>query len=107
ARRREGRPIWNVVLFLLTCLTTLLAGTGFSGSPTFDAYRVSREPLAWMLSGVPFAPTLMGILVVHEFGHYFMARARGAAVSLPYFIPAPPIFMAGTPRPPLPPAPPR
>jgi len=96
-RRRERGPVWNVVLFLMTCLTTLLAGTMFSGSPTFDAYRASREPLGWMLSGVPFAATLLGILVVHEFGHYFTARARGAAVSLPYFIPAPPlIFMAGT-----------
>jgi len=96
-RGRERGPVWNVVLFLLTCLTTLLAGTMFSGSPTFDAYRTSPEPLAWMLSGVPFAATLLGILVVHEFGHYFTARARGAAVSLPYFIPAPPfIFMAGT-----------
>jgi len=97
ARRRRRGPIWNVVLFLLTCLTTLLAGTMFVGSPTFDAYRTSREPLMWILSGVPFAATLLGILVVHEFGHYFMARARGAAVSLPFFIPAPPfIFMAGT-----------
>jgi membrane-associated protease RseP (regulator of RpoE activity) len=96
-RRRERSPMWNVVLFLLTCLTTLLAGTMFSGSPTFDAFRASREPLVWMLSGVPFAATLLGILVVHEFGHYFTARARGAAVSLPFFIPAPPmIFMAGT-----------
>jgi membrane-associated protease RseP (regulator of RpoE activity) len=96
-RRRERGPIWNVVLFVLTCLTTLLAGTMFAGSPTFDAFRRSTAPLAWMLSGVPFAATLLGILVVHEFGHYFMARARGAAVSLPYFIPAPPmIFMAGT-----------
>ena len=95
-RRRERSPIWNVVLFVLTCFTTLLAGTGFVGSPFFDAYRSSREPLMWMLSGVPFAATLLGILVVHEFGHYFTARARGAAVSLPYFIPAPPLFMAGT-----------
>src|SRR5438876_1010575 len=96
-RRRERGPVWNVVLFVLTCFTTLLAGTMFSGSPTFDAYRASREPLTWMLSGVPFAATLLGILVVHEFGHYFTARARGAAVSLPFFIPAPPaIFMAGT-----------
>ena len=96
-RRRERGPVWNAVLFLLTCLTTLLAGTSFIGSPTFDAYRASREPLMWILSGVPFAATLLGILVVHEFGHYFTARARGAAVSLPYFIPAPPvIFPAGT-----------
>src|SRR5262249_40257142 len=99
-RRRHRRArglIWNVVLFWLTGLTPLLGGPMFSGSPTFDAYRASREPLAWMLSGVPFAATLLGILVVHEFGHYFTARARGAAVSLPYFIPAPPfVFMAGT-----------
>ncbi len=95
--RRDGTPLTNVILFALTCLTTLLAGTMFAGSPTFDAYRASSAPLEWMLSGVPFAATLLGILLVHEFGHYFMARARGAAVSLPYFIPAPPmIFMAGT-----------
>src|SRR6266513_1470581 len=95
-RRCPRGPIWNVVLFLLTCLTTLLAGTSVVGSPTFDADRTAREPLMWILSGVPFAATLLGILVVHEFGHYFTARAHGAAVSLPYFIPAPPLFMAGT-----------
>ena len=96
-RRSRGGPVWNIVLFVLTCFTTLLAGTMFSGSPTFDAFRTSREPFQWLLSGLPFAATLLAILVVHEFGHYFTARARGAAVSLPYFIPAPPvIFMAGT-----------
>jgi membrane-associated protease RseP (regulator of RpoE activity) len=94
---RRTRPLWNVVLFVLTCITTLLAGTAFSGSPMFDAFRRSPEELAWVLSGVPFAATLLAILVVHEFGHYLTARAYGATVSLPFFIPAPPfIFMAGT-----------
>lgn len=96
-RPAPSRPLVNVALFLLTCLTTLLAGTAFSGSPTFDAFRRSTDDLAWVLSGVPFAATLLGILVVHEFGHYFTARKYGAAVSLPFFIPAPPfLFMAGT-----------
>src|SRR5690349_21572481 len=96
-RRRARGPLLNIVLFVLTCVTTLLAGTGFVGSPTFDAYRMSREPFMWILSGVPFAATLLAILVVHEFGHYFTARAYGASVSLPFFIPAPPfLFMAGT-----------
>jgi membrane-associated protease RseP (regulator of RpoE activity) len=96
-RPAASRPSVNVALFLLTCVTTLLAGTSFSGSPTFDAFRRSPEDLAWVLSGVPFAATLLGILVVHEFGHYFTARKYGAAVSLPFFIPAPPfLFMAGT-----------
>ena len=93
----RSRPLVNVLLFLLTCLTTLLAGTAFSGSPTFDAFRRSTEGLSWVLSGVPFAATLLGILVVHEFGHYLTARRYGAVVSLPFFIPAPPfLFMAGT-----------
>ena len=96
-RPAPSRPLVNVVLFLFTCVTTLLAGTAFSGSPTFDAFRRSTDDLAWVLSGVPFAATLLGILVVHEFGHYFTARRYGAAVSLPFFIPAPPfLFMAGT-----------
>ena len=96
-RPAASRPLVNVALFLLTCITTLLAGTSFSGSPTFDAFRRSPEDVAWVLSGVPFAATLLCILVVHEFGHYFTARKYGAAVSLPFFIPAPPfLFMAGT-----------
>jgi membrane-associated protease RseP (regulator of RpoE activity) len=45
---------------------------------------------------VPFAFTLLAILGTHEFGHYFTARAYGASVSLPYFIPAPPPFLFGT-----------
>src|SRR2546423_12096793 len=95
-RRRERGPVWNAVLFLLTCLTTLLAGTSFIGSPTFDAYRASREPLMWILSGVPFAATLLGILVVHEFGHYFTAPAPRPPARPPDLLPPPPpVFPAG------------
>src|SRR5437588_363422 len=60
-RRRSRGPVWNIVLFVLTCFTTLLAGTMFSGSPTFDAFRTSREPFEWMLSGLPFPAALLAI----------------------------------------------
>src|SRR3989454_234242 len=83
----------NVALFVLTCLSTLVAGLSFVGSPTFDALR-SSPSAARFLAGAPFAFTLMAILGVHEFGHYFTARHYRAAVSLPYFIPAP--FLFGT-----------
>jgi Zn-dependent protease len=81
--------VWvNVLLFVLTCVTTLGAGLLYAGSPTFDALR--RDPgLVRFLAGVPFAATLIGVLLVHEFGHYFTARHYGASVSLPYFIPIP------------------
>lgn len=93
-----GRPrvLVNVALFVLTCVSTLLAGAFFSGSPTFDALRTSSL-VGFFLSGIPFAGTLLAILAVHEFGHYFTARRHHASVSLPYFIPAPPpLFLFGT-----------
>jgi membrane-associated protease RseP (regulator of RpoE activity) len=88
----------NVVLFLLTCVSTLIAGAFFFvGSPTFDAFRSADVPLPLrFLAGLPFAATLIGILGTHEFGHYFTARHYKASVSLPYFIPAPPPFLFGT-----------
>ncbi|MBI4636867.1 MAG: site-2 protease family protein [Candidatus Rokubacteria bacterium] len=91
-RQRVGL---NVILFLLTCASTLAAGWFFTGSPAFDALRASTSPTRF-LAGAPFAVTLMAILGVHEFGHYFTARYYKASVSLPYFIPAPPPFLFGT-----------
>jgi membrane-associated protease RseP (regulator of RpoE activity) len=93
--KEHSRITLNVVLFVLTILSTLLAGTQFIGSPTFDALRHSGW-WWWLLSGVPFAATLLLTLGVHEFGHYFTARYYGVSVSLPYFIPVPPPFMFGT-----------
>ncbi|MBM3217957.1 MAG: site-2 protease family protein [Candidatus Rokubacteria bacterium] len=91
----RSRVTLNVVLFVLTVVSTLLAGTQFVGSPTFDALR--RAPSWWwLLSGVPFAVTLLLTLGVHEFGHYLTARHYGVSVSLPYFIPVPPPFLFGT-----------
>jgi membrane-associated protease RseP (regulator of RpoE activity) len=83
----------NVVLFLLTCASTLVAGLSFVGSPTFDALRSDPSAIRF-LAGAPFAFTLIAILGVHELGHYFTARHYRASVSLPYFIPAP--FLFGT-----------
>ena len=87
----RSRPIVNVVLFALTLLSVLWAGTRYVGSPTFDALRLSPS-WWWMLSGIPFAVTLLGTLTFHEFGHYFAARYYGVPVSLPYFLPAPLLF---------------
>ncbi len=47
-------------------------------------------------SGPVFAATLMFILTCHEFGHYLVGRRRGVDVSLPYFIPMPPVLTFGT-----------
>src|SRR6266496_2271301 len=85
-----SRPRTNIILFVLTVLSTLIAGSG-----AFFAFNPLTEP-GRVLDGVPFAFTLLAILGTHEFGHYFTARAYGASVSLPYFIPAPPPLPFGT-----------
>src|SRR5262249_14892403 len=85
----------NVVLFVLTCVSTLISGALFFGSPTFHPFGTGNL-VAALLTGAPFAFTLLAILGVHEFGHYFTARYHKAVVSLPYFIPAPPIVLFGT-----------
>ena len=86
----------NVVLFILTLISTVIAGYIVAGSFPYVTFDPMRQP--WrLLDGLPFAITLLGILGTHEFGHYFAARHHGAAVSLPYFIPAPPpLFPFGT-----------
>jgi membrane-associated protease RseP (regulator of RpoE activity) len=89
---QPARPLLALTLFALTVVSTFVAGSAFFvGSETFDAYRALPFP-GWLVSGAPFAVTLLAILGVHEFGHYFTARYYGAAVSLPYFIPAPMLF---------------
>jgi membrane-associated protease RseP (regulator of RpoE activity) len=99
AARSQTRS--NVILFLLTCITMLLAGLGYVGAPMFDALRSAPSPALRFFAGIPFAATLLAVLVVHEFGHYFAARYHGASVSLPYFVPAPPpilgYFLVGLP----------
>lgn len=71
-----------IVLFALTVLSVLFAG-GLMEAP--DWPWLLHHPLA----GLPFAATLLGILLAHEAGHYLVSRHLGVAVSLPYFIPLP------------------
>jgi len=76
------KPWPQVVLFAATVLTTLFVG----------ALQAGVDPIAdptHLLAGLPFSVSLLSILLVHEMGHYFVARRYGVRVSLPYFIPVP------------------
>jgi membrane-associated protease RseP (regulator of RpoE activity) len=87
-------PWVNVGLFAATVLTTLLAGAGVPAGVPVTAFV--RDP-SLLLTGVPFAASLLGILLVHELGHYTLGRRHGMPITLPYFIPAPPqVFFVGT-----------
>ncbi len=50
----------------------------------------------YVVEGLKFAAALLSILLAHESGHYVACRLYGVDATLPYFIPMPPPFMAGT-----------
>lgn len=76
----------HVLLFILTFMTTLLAGAMLAGVIPW------QNPEKIYL-GLPFSITLLLILLSHELSHYFMSRRHNVSATPPYFIPAPPILM--------------
>lgn len=85
---RRG-PLLNILLFAATFLTTAMA-SAFNQGIDFIANPGDLR------AGFPFAVTVMTILLFHECGHYFFARAHRVDATLPYFIPAPPFLLVGT-----------
>lgn len=75
-------PFLHVFLFILTFLTTLLAGALQAGVNIF------QQPFR-IIEGLPFAITLITILLVHELSHYYASKKNKIEATLPYFIPAP------------------
>lgn len=124
AARPTAREWWkHSALFLLTALTMTWAGTSFALSTVkldFDL-AAPANPLEYLIyvpkyfllllaaegahalahrefivEGLKFAGALLSILLAHESGHYVACRLYGVNATLPYFIPMPPPFMAGT-----------
>jgi len=79
----------NIVLFALTILSVMLAGVQIEG-PIPDDFIGQIVVIAKnILTGWSFALSLLGILLAHELGHYFMSRYHKTPATLPYFIPFP------------------
>ncbi|MEJ2170753.1 MAG: site-2 protease family protein [Desulfobacterales bacterium] len=90
--RTERRPkVWiNIVLFFLTVITTLMAGSMLSGWEYFSDFSL-------ILHGWKYSFAVLTILTAHEMGHYLAARYHKMNVTLPYYIPLPlPGFNFGT-----------
>ncbi|MCJ7567744.1 MAG: site-2 protease family protein [Anaerolineales bacterium] len=88
---QASNPLVNVILFLLTLASMLAAGAMYGTEAPADPSTLEaiQAILQNLPNGITFAVSLLGILVAHEFGHYFAARFHRIAVSLPYFLPFP------------------
>ena len=82
-----GFPWTNVVLALLTVASTMYVGA----STWYYVQYPLRDPLS-ILAAWPFVAAVLGILGIHELGHYALARYHDVDASLPYFIPMPTII---------------
>jgi membrane-associated protease RseP (regulator of RpoE activity) len=82
----DGIPWTNVVMLLLTVLTTLFAGTMWY-------YEPLNSPLDLVTGDSwKFSVAVLSVLGVHELGHYVLSRYHDVDASLPYFIPIPNII---------------
>jgi membrane-associated protease RseP (regulator of RpoE activity) len=113
--------IQHSALFLLTFITTTFAGiviaapeinvappaaSGVLGNLLYIPQyylRVVGALLSFaalnprvLAAGLTFSAALLLILTAHEMGHYLACRYYGVSATLPFFIPAPPLFLAGT-----------
>lgn len=82
--KKYGTPILQGLLFVITLITTTLSGAEWIGSGSIFSPDYEFNDF---LSGLYFSVPFLGILTVHEFGHYFAARWYKIKVTLPYYIP--------------------
>ena len=87
---KPPRLLLHLGLLLATVVTTVVAGALQQGVNPLETPELLSK-------GIPFSFTLLLILGAHEMGHYLVSRRHQLDVTLPYFIPAPPIpFIIGT-----------
>ncbi|MFB6232878.1 MAG: site-2 protease family protein, partial [Haloarculaceae archaeon] len=90
-RDSDGLPWINIALLAATVLSTLFVGAyGWYYVPLSE---ITANPLS-ILQAWPFTAAVLGVLLVHELGHYAMGRYHGVTVTLPYVIPF--VFPFGT-----------
>jgi membrane-associated protease RseP (regulator of RpoE activity) len=78
-----------IILFILTVFSVMLAGVQPEGIIPEGTVAQILFLLKNILTGWPFALSLLSILLAHEFGHYLMSRYHKTPATLPYFIPFP------------------
>ena len=102
-RKFHHRWTRHIVLFLLTLYSTTTVGgchylsyVVMSGAEVATAtwWHLFVMP-EYLVPGLWYSLTLLGILGAHEFGHYYYCRRYNIDATLPYFIPAP-VPLTGT-----------
>jgi membrane-associated protease RseP (regulator of RpoE activity) len=74
-----------LVLFLITLLTTTVAGVTIDGTAAEDVWANPQS----LIQGLSYSLPLLLIIAIQKFSHYFVALHYKIRTTLPYFIPFP------------------
>ncbi|WPR77643.1 site-2 protease family protein [Algoriphagus sp. NG3] len=75
------------LLFLFTLIATTLAGGEWVYGKSVLGEGESLLTVEYFLKSLAFSLSFIGILLIHELGHFFTALHHKVKCSLPYFIP--------------------
>lgn len=78
----------NLIMLVITILTTLFLGGAYNWSEYANVPLLSLDALLW--GTVYFSVPLLAILGLHEMGHYVVAKRYHVQASLPFFLPSVP-----------------
>jgi len=93
----QDRTWLHIVLFLLTIATTTIVGANHYLGFLADFVQPPIVPARTLLiKGFWYSGTILLILGAHEMGHYLACRYYQVDASLPFFLPAPFVFLTGT-----------
>lgn len=97
-KKKKPKYWLHILLFVITFLATTLAGAEWIfGEKSFIALLFDVDGFAGIgsgglgfdgfVAGLAYSIPFLGILTVHEFGHYFAAKYHNIRASLPFYIP--------------------
>lgn len=106
SRPRRRRVRLPIILFLLTCASTFLAGATNFEPDKYFLYAVGVSPYTLAIQqptlmplrqniyqhwrvGLLYMSCVLGILLAHEMGHFVLTLVHRVRASLPFFIPLP------------------
>lgn len=95
--KHQRRIVLPIVLFLLTCVSTFVVGAcqwnpDGAANPflgTISLIPVRTSILANWDQGLVYMAAVLTILLLHEFGHFFMTLIYRIPASFPFFLPMP------------------
>ena len=83
--QKDLRVGFAIAMFLITLLTTTVAGASIDGTPSEEFFSNSEA----LVKGLVYSLPLLLIVAVQKFSQYFVATYYQIRTTLPYFIPFP------------------